>query len=338
MSRSPSRPRRLRPLPRRLAAALLAVTAGALPVAQAALQGADAPRAPGQFVWIGQHRLHVYCQGQGSPTVIFESGLGGTSLDWSLVQPDIARHTRACVYDRAGYGWSDRGPAPRSSRRIVAELESLLGYSSIAGPYVLVGHSFGGLNVQLFAKRNPERVAGMVLVDSSHERQFSAFEQAGIHAIAPRGGTFMLRNYNNVPSNMPPSVKPTAQRFAYAADTVLSIHSELANMRLSARQVGNDPLPDVPMAVVIHDPEPYLRSPSSSRMANLWWEMQSELASRTSHSRLVVAATPDHYVQFADPETVTRAILDVLEEARGAPNAAVSASVDGCRLEQPVSC
>lgn len=280
--------------------------------------GPAAPKAPGTFVWVGEHRLHVHCMGEGSPTVIFDSGLGGTSLDWSLIQPKVAEHTRACTYDRAGYGWSDRGPAPRHSRRIVAELEQLLGYSSIGGPYVLVGHSFGGLNVQLFAKRNPERVAGLVLVDSSHERQFEAFDAAGLPSVAPRGNSFMLRNYNNVPSNMPPAVRPLAQKFAYASDTVVSIHSELANMRRSAQQLAADaPLPDIPMAVVIHDPSPYLASPRSATMASLWKRLQTELAQQTSHSKLIVSQTSDHYVQFADPTTVTEAIVDVIGQARG---------------------
>ncbi len=286
--------------------------------ASAALTQSPAPRAPGTFVWVGEHRLHVHCMGQGSPTVIFDSGLGGTSLDWSLIQPKIAEHTRACTYDRAGYGWSDRGPAPRDSRRIVNELEQLLAYSSIGGPYVLVGHSFGGLNVQLFAKRNPERVAGLVLVDSSHERQFEAFDAAGLPSVAPRGNSFMLRNYNNVPSNMPPAVRPLAQKFAYASDTVVSIHSELANMRRSARQLAADaPLPDIPMAVVIHDPATYLASPRSAIMATLWKDLQTDLAQQTSHAKLIVSQTPDHYVQFADPTTVAEAIVDVLDQARG---------------------
>ncbi len=305
--------------------------------AAAALADPNAPRAPGQYVWVDGHRMHLHCEGQGSPTVIFESGLGGTSLDWSLIQPEIARYTRACTYDRAGYGWSDRGPGPRTSRRIVAELEQLLGYGSVAGPYVLVGHSFGGFNVQMFARRNPERVAGIVLVDSSHEGQFAAFERAGLPSIAPSGGMFLLRNYNNVPPNMPPEVRPIAQRFAYASDTVVSIHSELANMRLSARQLALDtpPLPDVPLAVVIHDPSPYLASPKSATMAKLWRDMQMELAQRTSRSRLIVASTPDHYVQLADPLTVTNAIIGVLDEARGASPTITA----GCELvNEPVSC
>lgn len=315
-----------------LAFAALAAT-GSVPTAHAALANPLVPDAPGTYVWVEGHRMHIHCEGSGSPTVIFDSGLGGTSLDWSLIQPEVARHTRACTYDRAGYGWSDRGPSPRHSQRIVHELESLLGYSSVSGPYLLVGHSFGGLNVQLFAKRNPHRVAGMVLVDSSHERQFDEFDRAGLPSLAPRGQMFMLRNYNNVPSNMPAEVRPLAELFAYASDTTVSIHSELANMRRSAHQLGatDAPFPDVPVAVVVHDPAPYLASPRSSQMASLWWELQGELASRTSHSRLIVAETPDHYVQFGDPETVTSAILEVLKEARR-PDTSVLASAPGSCL------
>ncbi len=93
--------------------------------------------APGSFIWVGRHRLHLNCGGEGSPTVIFDSGLGGSSLDWVRVQSRVASFTRACSYDRAGYGWSNPGPRPRDSANISSELESLLGNASVPAPYVL---------------------------------------------------------------------------------------------------------------------------------------------------------------------------------------------------------
>src|SRR5438445_4750230 len=130
---------------------------------------------PGKLVDIGGYRLHINCTGTGSPTVILDAGLGGTSLDWSKVQPAVARFTRVCSYDRAGYGWSETEPGPRTSQQMVTELHLLLAHAQINGPYLLVGHSLGGLNMRLYAYHYPGEVAGMVLLDSTSEHQFAQF-------------------------------------------------------------------------------------------------------------------------------------------------------------------
>ena len=124
---------------------------------------------PGQLVDIGGYRLHLWCTGNGAPAVILDTGLGGSSAGWYFVQPDVARFTRVCSYDRAGMGYSDPGPSPRTARRIASELATLLDRSGIAGPVVLVGASIAGFNVRVFASDHPERAAGLVLVDASHE-------------------------------------------------------------------------------------------------------------------------------------------------------------------------
>jgi pimeloyl-ACP methyl ester carboxylesterase len=120
---------------------------------------------PGKVVDVGTHRLHFRCEGDGAPTVIFDAALGASSLSWSLVQPAVARVTRACAYDRAGFGWSDAGPLPRTAGRIADELHELLRRAAVGPPYVLVGHSFGGLVMRLFAARHREEVAGLVLIE-----------------------------------------------------------------------------------------------------------------------------------------------------------------------------
>jgi pimeloyl-ACP methyl ester carboxylesterase len=125
--------------------------------------------APGEMVDVGGYSLHLNCTGEGTPTVVMDSGLGGTVLDWELVQPEVANFARVCTYDRAGMGWSDPGAQPRTSQQIVKELHTLLGNAGVQGPYVLVGHSFGGTNVQVYASQYPDEVAGMVLVDSALE-------------------------------------------------------------------------------------------------------------------------------------------------------------------------
>jgi len=129
------------------------------------------PDAPGRLIDIGGQRIHLDCTGRGSPTVVFENGAGDFSVVWSLVQPGIAAFTRACSYDRAGYAWSDPGNRPRTYDQIALELHTALQRSGERGPFVLVGQSYGGLLVRNHARRYPNEVAGLVLVDAMHEDQ-----------------------------------------------------------------------------------------------------------------------------------------------------------------------
>jgi pimeloyl-ACP methyl ester carboxylesterase len=122
---------------------------------------------PGQLVDVGGYRLHIYCTGEGGPTVILDALFPGTVSNWAWVQPEIARTTRVCSYDRAGLGWSDRGPEPRDARQEARELHVLLTRAAIPGPYVLVGHSLGGLSVRMFADLYPDEVAGMALIEGT---------------------------------------------------------------------------------------------------------------------------------------------------------------------------
>ena len=131
----------------------------------------------GKLIDIGTHRLHINCAGEGSPTVIFDSGIGGFSLEWSKIQKNLIKNNlKVCSYDRAGYGWSDSGPQPRTTARITKELKTLLIQANITGPYLLVGHSFGGFNIRYFASEYPQLIAGLILIDSSHPQQFNTDE------------------------------------------------------------------------------------------------------------------------------------------------------------------
>ncbi len=124
--------------------------------------------APGQLVDVGGYKLHIDCIGEGSPTVILDAAADMMSSDWAWIQPEIAKHTRVCSYDRAGMGWSDSGPEPRDAKQITFELHTLLTNAGISGPYVMVGHSAGGLYARMYAVEYPEDVVGMVLVDPGH--------------------------------------------------------------------------------------------------------------------------------------------------------------------------
>jgi pimeloyl-ACP methyl ester carboxylesterase len=128
---------------------------------------------PGRLVDIGTQRLHIRCAGEGTPAVVFDAALGASSLSWSLVLPGVAAVTRACAYDRAGFGWSERGPRPRTAGRIADELYALLQHAAVPLPYVLVGHSFGGLVVRLLTARHPDAVAALVLLEPAHPEDWA---------------------------------------------------------------------------------------------------------------------------------------------------------------------
>jgi pimeloyl-ACP methyl ester carboxylesterase len=120
---------------------------------------------------VGDYRLHLYCVGEGSPTVILEAGAGNPALGWYLVQKDVAGFTHVCSYDRPGYGWSDPASGPLSREQVAETLHHLLEAADVPGPYVLVGHSAGGEYIRAYARLYPTEVLGMVFVDSSHESQ-----------------------------------------------------------------------------------------------------------------------------------------------------------------------
>ena len=312
-------------------------------LSQALASAVDASHypAPGKLVDIGGYRLHINCTGTGSPTVILDAGLGETSLDWSKVQPAVARFTRVCSYDRAGYGWSDTGPGPRTSQQIVKELHLLLMHAQISGPYLLVGHSVGGLNMRLYAYRYPQEVAGMVLLDATSEHQFAPFgtyppvfppqavsaaEQQlmlfrgaapfGVARLALQTGLFPLVDAAAYPAAVQPIHLAQSEQTRYYSTQ----YDELAALQESAAQVRAARLATpsyghLPLIVLSQD---YSQDHSAQgkQMAATWDALQQDLASLSSNSQQSVAQHSGHYIQLDRPDLAITAIQSVWQQAR----------------------
>ncbi len=329
-------PRRGRGLPGRAGRILIAALAVALALAAVALAAGAVARSrlarqfppPGRLVDVGGYRLHLSCLGRGSPAVIMDAGLADFSVQWALVQPRVAAFATACVYDRAGLGGSDASPRPRTSGVMVEELRALLSAGGVAGPWVLVGHSFGGLNMRLFAHRYPAETAGLVLVDAAHEEQtirMPALQPAAAQAVAQFRALSRVSALGLMalsPASIPArglsgraldryrAVLATTACFDAAAAETAALEESLAEVR-AARVTS---LGDLPLVVISRGrPEPL---PAGYERA--WQEMQSEIAALSSRGERVVASRSGHYVQIEQPEVVVDAILRVVLAARAA--------------------
>jgi pimeloyl-ACP methyl ester carboxylesterase len=143
---------------------------------------------PGQLVEVGGYTLHLHCAGEGTPTVILDAANQGTVSNWIWIQSELATTTRVCAYDRAGLGWSDLSPEPQDTKQNAQALHTLLRNANAPAPYVLVGHSFGGLYVRMFAEMYPTEVVGMVLIEGTHPDALKALGLPDVMPNAPDEG------------------------------------------------------------------------------------------------------------------------------------------------------
>lgn len=277
---------------------------------------------PGQLVDVGGYRLHLYCLGEGSPTVVLEAGGGGKGvLAWSAVQEKISATTRVCSYDRAGLGWSDPDPTgkPRISTDVAETLHILLHNAGINEPYLLVGHSAGGVYVRSFAQLFPKEVAGMILVDSAHENQHTNmayrpedfFEDLGwkyCQLLAPVGLTRLFELKKPAYGQLPMSDA------LYNADVANSYRTyycrSAGNERIAQfytdqhQSTPPQSLGDLPLIVLTVENGP------------VWDKFQNELASLSSNSNHIVVENGNHYLQFFQPDVVINAVVQMVKQVR----------------------
>jgi pimeloyl-ACP methyl ester carboxylesterase len=271
---------------------------------------------PGKMIDVGDHRMHIDCVGQGSPTVVLDTALGAMSASWVRVQQEVSGTTRVCAYDRAGMGWSQSGPEPRDAKQVAGELHALLEGAGIDGPYVLVGHSFGGLYMQTYAARYPEEVAGVALIESSHPEQFSRLPEARnsyeqitllytVASLLAPIGVVRLFNLSPAPPELPhqqraqiAALNPSTRQVSTTAQEFRATPQSTAQAR-SLRSLG-----DKPLAVV-----------SAGTQSSGWLELQDDLATISPNSmhRVVKEATHTSVVyERSDAQATSAAIVEVV--------------------------
>jgi pimeloyl-ACP methyl ester carboxylesterase len=277
---------------------------------------------PGDLVEFDGARSHLHCIGHGSPTVLLEAGLDPSgSFSWRRVLPDIAVTTRVCAYDRAGILWSEPRPGPRNAHRIADELHALLAAASEPPPYVLVGHSFGGLLVRVFARRFNGEVVGFVLVDSAHPAQLYRMPLGAIASeTTPPLRRFATKFLAVTGVTRLTAAPPKNPPQAYAHSSVLAAQGEAKALRETCAQAAETGgLDNRPLVVLTagHIPPP---SGMSQKTQNVFHEirlaLQAELAMLSTNADQRVSPRAGHFVQLDDPAEVVTAVRDVVTAAR----------------------
>jgi pimeloyl-ACP methyl ester carboxylesterase len=289
---------------------IVAVGTGTIYQSLATRRDLAAAPPPGRRVDVGGYRLHIWCVGSGTPAVVLETGLGGTAADWGFVQPAVARFTTACSYDRAGMGYSDPGPSPRTGRRIASELAQLLQRSGLTAPVVLVGASIGGLGARLFASDHPERLAGLVLVDATHEDQLDPVP--GLATFVPLlSSTGVLRllgvSFGLRPESLAPAVRRFARATQYRAAGYDAAADEIIHAGVTAAEVkGARRKLTVPLVVL-----------SAGRTSDATWRrLQRDQVDLSLLGCQMTAHGSGHVIALEQPSIVVDAIRATVAAAR----------------------
>ncbi len=278
---------------------------------------------PGKLINVGTHRLHINCVGKGTPSVILESGIGGFSLEWFKIQNNLSNDVRVCSYDRAGYGWSDPGPGPRTTARIVKELKILLTEARIPGPYLLVGHSFGGYNIRYFASEYPELTAGLVLIDSSHPQQFNTEE---FKRNKPPTSTVKYKNSFQVrlirpiiADNYPQERKRIAFLLMSTMKSKATLLNESDYMEISAKQLASrekQQTHDFPVVIITRGKRVWPEDELGDRREQQWTRLQNDLENISPLSEHLLADKSGHIVHLDQPRLVSENILLAVNKSR----------------------
>lgn len=269
------------------------------------------------MVAVGRHRLETIVFGSGEPAVVVEPSLGGEAQAWRRIAETLAQDTTVVTYNRAPYGASSPARDGRLPRDIAADLDGVLKALGISGPLVLVGHSIGGIYVRAYAALHMDRVAGMVLVDSSHEGQRKVI----LRYLSPKDRILAALT---VPQLILRSAKwrGGGDRRSCIAEFRMFTRLSAADQALTRGALG-----DRPLIVLTRGPA---STTAPDRLWRAWYELQKDLAALSANSRHLVSGSPEHYLNEGDPELVISAIREVVRGARGGtPLSEAAVAADG---------
>jgi pimeloyl-ACP methyl ester carboxylesterase len=272
---------------------------------------ASSPGAPVDLrVDVGGHRLRAHCLGQGQPTVVIDTGVGETYESWLPLMESLAQGARVCSYDRAGYGRSEPGPMPRDAERAAGELHRLLLDSGQNGPFLLVGHSLGALNLQVFAARYPDQVAGLVLLDPSPRGWLTGDNFPELRAMF-RQETAVMRGMADEASV---SSSASERKRTPFLNMVASEHEQL--LERTARQLAAiDTFGGIPLTVIAStEPNPAFGA-SAEAFQQYWIEESRRLAAMSENGRFILAEGSGHHIHLDAPDVVIDAIREMLAAA-----------------------
>ncbi|ETT44687.1 MULTISPECIES: alpha/beta hydrolase [unclassified Paenibacillus] len=279
-------------------------------------------KAPGEMISVGAHHLHAIVTGNDTsklPTILLEAGMGGCALDWSLVQPECSKHTKVLSYDRAGFGWSTKPIKEPTCEGYVCDLRKLLTQLELEPPYILVGHSYGGMIMRLFAAKYPEEVSGIILVDSTHEQRFieSTFNQIRYeerlrhlrrlrmgYLLSPIGLPRLLKQPIGA-KRLPPPVQHTVDTLGYRNNAYKAAYLEsLCTIESALQLIESEPLvPELPIIVL-----------SAGRQNEDWQQSQKKLLQLTANTRQIVIEDSWHSIQLYKPQAVVDSVLSLLRD------------------------
>lgn len=287
----------------------------------------------GQMIDIGGYGLHMHIEGEGTPTVVFDSGAGGIGLAWELVRPAISKMTRVITYDRAGLGWSDPSPKPRRADVMAEELHALLKNANIEAPFILVGHSLGGVVARQFAAKYPNEVVGLVMVDSAHEQQIKHFPEAlvkmvnsmkgmmGVMKLLNKLGIFALKpDLIQIGDNGKLSKGLVANMQGVMASSNSHAEAMIAETEsvYAAETQPVSTLGDLPLIVIRHGQldenavPPSLGQQVRDEYEVAWQTLQAEILSLSTRGGLIVAERSGHNIMFDQPEIVIESIVEMV--------------------------
>lgn len=263
---------------------------------------------------VGGHRLHLMSRGSGSPAIVVDTGFGNRAETWKEIQEALAPKTRVVLYDRAGYGRSDPGPLPRDADRVVEELARLLDAAGIPPPYVLVGHSLGGMHVQHFAARYPQRTAALVLLDPPPPPAEISLRYPGLYALMDS----VTRELETLAHALESSDDPDDRARAPLQRTLASEHRMMID-RNGAIQAADSIDPEIPVVAIASEvPNPAFGD-SASSFQSFWIKNTWSLAQDCSNGRFVLATGSTHHLHRDAPGLIIDVIEDLLEEITAPP-------------------